>query len=119
MFCINIALGNTSWRLLFKDGEKARESFNYLFPPMAGEKTCVQLTDDFGQQLALKLSAIHGAMLENMDETKMAHIEVALHQARTQNAAQRAAQSDPSLKSPMIGGGPAVLTPGMNNGRGF
>ena len=110
MFCLNVALGNTSWRLLFRDEEKAQEAFSIFVKRYAPQFTVV---DDFGQTLVAQAESVHGAMLEDMDKTKMAHVEMALHQARTQNLATKMAQTDPSLKTPAMG--PSVLNP-MGNG---
>ena len=97
MFIINVALGNTSWRLLFKDEEKATHIYKRLTETSSGCPLAV--SDDFGQTLYANPSSIHGFMLEDMDKTKMAHVEMALHQARTQSLATKMAQSDPALKA--------------------
>ena len=114
MFCLNIALGNTSWRLLFKDAEKAKAAYDNLKPlPMSPAN--IQVEDDFGQTACLSMSSIQGLMLEDMDKTKLAHVEMALHQARTQNLATKMAQSDQGLRASSMMQGPAVLNP-MNGG---
>jgi len=53
-------------------------------------------------------------MLENLDESQLAYIEMALHQARVQAKANERAQSDSVLRNAKRG--PAVITPGMNGG---
>lgn len=113
MFIINVALGNTSWRLLFKEEEKARETF--IFINSSPDDFRLRLEDDFGQTFSGYRHNIHGVMLEDMDKTKMAHVEMALHQARTQNLATRMAQHDPALKANSTMGGPSVLNP-VGNG---
>lgn len=110
MFCLNIALGHTSWRLLYKTEENALEAvarFNVI--------DTVKVADDFGQALEAKVASIHGYMLEDMDKTKLAHVEMALHQARTQNLATKTAQTDPGLRTAQAINGPSVLSP-MGNG---
>jgi hypothetical protein len=62
-------------------------------------------------------ASIHGWALENLDESKMAHCERMLHQARTQGQAQRMAESDPSLRMNMQVRGAPVLSPLGPNGR--
>lgn len=54
-------------------------------------------------------------MVEDMDKTKMAHIEMALHQARTQIAGNKAAEADPAIRTASMMRGPAVINP-MGNG---
>jgi len=55
-------------------------------------------------------------MLEDMEKSKLAHIERGLHQARTQAKAQQAATQDPVLKSAAMMRGPAMIDP-MGNSR--
>ena len=109
MFCVNVAIGNTCWRLLYRDEEKAKAAFklasNLLFTEI------VVLEDDFGQKCALQPSAVHGSMFEDLDKAKMANVELFLHQQRVQAMATKAAQSDPGLRAASLMNGPAVLTP--------
>lgn len=115
MFIINVALGNTSWRLLFKD--EARAVTASLDLTTAWERNAdalISINDDFGQTIRMRGSAIHGMMTEDMDKTKMAHVEMALHQARTQGLATKMAQTDPALKA-QASMSPNVLNP-MGNG---
>jgi hypothetical protein len=78
-------------------------------------KTNVAFTDDFSQQASIDGSAIAGALIEDMEKSKMAHIERALHQARTNARTQVAARSDPVLKNIATMQGPPMLQP-MPNG---
>ena len=114
MFCLNVALGNTSWRLLFRDAEKAKAAFQVLNSDFA---TQVSVEDDFGQTLVAFGESMHGLMLEDMDQTKMAHVEMALHQARTQSLATKMAQTDQTLKADSMARGPAIIAPMSGNGR--
>lgn len=114
MFIVNVALGNTSWRLLFKDEAKALGEFNLICAQLH-EASPIKMQDEFGQTFFGNTSAIHGVMFEDMDKTKMAHVEMALHQARTQGLATKMAQHDPALKAQSNMGGPSVLNP-MGNG---
>ena len=110
MFIINVALGNTSWRLLFKQEDSAKIAFEAL--TKGAER--ISILDDFGQELSTQPKVVHGVMLEDMDKTKMAHVEMALHQARTQGLATKMAQTDPALKA-QSAMSPSVLNP-MGNG---
>lgn len=111
MFCVNIALGNTVWRLLFKDETNAQVAFKDC---QRADMDNLTLLDDFGQQCFLALPVV-GAMFEDLDKAKMANIELFLHQQRVQVAAQKAAQADPGLRASTAMGGPAVLTPFSRN----
>lgn len=111
MFIINVALGNTSWRLLYKTEDRARLAYELISNPVIEN---LILDDDFGQQLCAKAAHVYGFMLEDMDKTKMAHVEMALHQARTQGLATKMAQHDPALKAQSTMS-PSVLNP-MGNG---
>lgn len=111
MFIINVALGNTSWRLLFKEEGTAVSAYDSA---MEAGRELISIVDDFGQHMTASAASIHGVMLEDMDKTKMAHVEMALHQARTQGLATKMAQTDPTLKA-NAAMSPSVLDP-MGNG---
>lgn len=110
MFCITIAMGNTAWRLMYKSEEKATEHFAILVDPDSptGE---IKLKDDYGQICAIRVSSIHGFMFEDLEKSKLANVELFLHQQRVQNMAQKAAQSDPGLRASSLMGSPRVLDP--------
>ena len=112
MHSLTLIIGMTAWQLLYKSKETADRATNNVLGP--GE---LDLTDDFGHRLVCKREAVVGVMFEDMEQTKLAHVERAVHQARTQNLAQQRAQSDPALRMAMQG--PAVLSPGINGGRMF
>ena len=116
MFCLNIALGNTSWRLLFKDADTAKVAFTILD---SRNDPDIKIEDDFGQTLVAHVDSMHGLMLEDLDKTKMAHVEMALHQERTKVLAQNMAQTDPALKAASARQGPAIIAPMGNGARPF
>lgn len=115
MFRLNIAMNGVQWPLLFKEEEKAKE--NWMLVTAFKPEQCVSIEDDFGQQFAAPCINISGVMLEDLDKTRQAHIELSLHHARMQSAAQAAAKADPALRQAMFSGSPAVINP--VNGRGF
>ena len=110
MFCVNIAVGNSCWRLLFRDEEKAKAVFESLKPLPIGTKT-INAEDDFGQICTITVESTHGLLFEDLDKAKMANVELFLHQQRVQNMAQKAAQSDPGLRANSLMNGPAMLNP--------
>lgn len=117
MYSLSIMFGpaNAMWTLMFHDEVKAAEAFQLLNTGDAN--TVTHLTDDFGQKVYLKQSAIHAAMLEDLDQSKQAHIETALHRARTQARAQTLASNDPILRNAAAMNSPAVFSPMGNGGR--
>ena len=125
MYSVSVSFGVVCWRLLYKTEEKAHEHFNFVTETIHDDKTKnfnvnekIKLEDDFGQRCSIKGSEISGVMLEDMDQSKVGAIEMALHNARTQNSAQRQAESDPTLRASRMAPGPAIISPmGGMNGR--
>lgn len=98
----------TSWALLFKSPEAADRAVIDLEKP---DSSVVTIIDDFGQRATLKAESIHGFMLEDMEQSKLAQIERGLHFERTKARANQMAQSDPVLKNAAMMQGPAMLSP--------
>ena len=112
MYSLTVVFGTptTTWRLLFKNKEGADQANGLLSDhPMQD----MRVSDDFGQTVNIRASTIHGRMLENLEESQLAYVEMALHNARVQAKAQTRAGSDPVLRSAQRG--PAVLSP-LNGG---
>jgi len=111
MHAITLTVGPLAWSLLFKTAEKAQEAWTLYKTNSESE---VEIADDFGQIVHAFPGALTGGMLEDLNETKRAHIERALHQARMQNEVQQAAEADAGLR---LRRGPAMLSPmGMPGG---
>jgi hypothetical protein len=108
MFAVNLALGNSVWRLLYKDEEKAQAAMEMT---STRNGSMISLEDDFGQKCYFPLSELQGSMYEDLDKAKMANVELFLHQQRVQVMATKAAQSDPGLRASSMMNGPAVLSP--------
>jgi hypothetical protein len=96
MFSLTIVFGPGPmvWTLMFKTEEAAKSAKGKLDDEM---QEYVWLEDDFGQNCTITAKSISGYMLENMERSKLAHIERALHQARTQAKGAEIADSDPVL----------------------
>ena len=119
MFSLTISFGPgpTMWTLMWRDKDRAYVAYQVYAhhnTAMPTDMGILDLTDDFGQQCRLQRNVIHGVMLEDMELSKLAVIERALHQARTQAKAAEAAESDQVLRVARTRSGPAVLMPGMN-----
>ena len=108
MFSLTLAVGTHSWRLLYRDADRAMIAYSEAIAPC-------EIADEFGQLVKISEGALIGACLEDLDKSKMGLVEMALHQARTQNAAQAAAQADPSLRAMRQNAGSPILSP-MGNG---
>jgi hypothetical protein len=83
------------WTLMFKTEDKARLNVSTLNQSPLGQVT--RFVDDFGQECDIITDELKGWMLEDMEQSKLAHIERALHQARTQAKGAEIADSDPVL----------------------
>ena len=122
MYLLTVVFGPmaTQCALLFKTkeaAEKAYESFSIIPLQTHGPTATFRLEDDFGQRVCLSSADLRGIMLEDMSHSQLAHIERALHQAKMQAKGQKMAQADPELRE--AARGPAVLSPGMQNGPMF
>ena len=125
MHMLTVVFGPTSTSLafLFRNEERAREELGGLEKSISlfgeTEISFVVINDDFGQRATIRIKSLNGFLLEDMEQSKLAHIERGLHNARTQARANQAAQSDPVLKSAMAGMSPvnpAMLSPMGNSG---
>ena len=116
MFCISLKFNNepSMWTLLYNDEAKAKTEWVVYCD--ATMDTPVHLSDDFGQAVVVNRSSISGAMFEDMDKSKLAHIERALHHARMQQEGQKLAAADAQLRAGQHG--PSIIAPmgGMNGG---
>ena len=118
MHLLTIAFGGMgmAWKFGFKTAEAAEKAYaaahNSIGHPGSAMAPPVEIKDDFGQRGKFG-AEITGALLENLDETKLLHVEHALHNAKTQAALQSRAQGDPTLKFMQQNGpgGPAMISP--------
>lgn len=118
MFSMTISFGNSGTQLLFKTKETfeaAKEKYrSSKATNFEGDE--LHLLDDFGMEIVVKRTAIHGAMFEDMNETKAGHTERWLHQARIQMANEKASMSAQDIAAHMRTRSqqPAVLAPSFN-----
>jgi hypothetical protein len=110
MYRVTVVFGPTALGFMFKSKEKAETHKNFRTDHPTQD---LIIDDDFGQHAEIKAMSIHGIIVEDMDQAKLAQVELMLHNTRVQHAAQQRAQSDPGLARRS----PSVLTPmpgGMN-----
>jgi hypothetical protein len=98
MFSLTIVFGPGPmvWTLMFKTEDKARLNVSTLNQSPLGQVT--RFVDDFGQECDIITDELKGWMLEDMEQSKHAHIERALHQARTKITADKLAEADPVIR---------------------
>lgn len=119
MHSLTIAFGPTGamWAFLFRTKEAADVAHKDVCLVQGSPGDVVTVSDEFGQTATFMGDRIHGIVLEDLERTKMAHVERALHQARLQAKAQQMAQGDATLKAAQMMSGPAMLSPGGNGFR--
>lgn len=108
MYCLSIMFGPgpAGWALFFKTKEAADSAWQHVI-----DEETISITDDFGHLCCVKRATVHGTMLEDMDQSKLAHIERALHQARTNAETQSRAEADPMIRNAQMKRGPSVISP--------
>lgn len=102
---------------LFKSPQLADKAYFDIETAKQSKAGSVNIIDEFGQRGCFEVATVHGFVLEDMDQSKLAHIERGLHQMRTQAKAQQMAGSDPALRTAAMTQGPAILSPMPGNGR--
>jgi biopolymer transport protein ExbB/TolQ len=97
MFSLTIVFGPGPmvWTLMFKNGEEATRA-KRLADNFSTDN--LHLVDDFGQNCTITGKDIHGTMLEDLEQSKFAHIYRALHQTKTKIDADKMMDSDPAIK---------------------
>jgi hypothetical protein len=120
MFLISVVVGPTVFPLMFKQEETVRvaaEHLSYNPGHAPSSSDWIAIIDDFGHTLSCPREKMGGFLLEDMDKSKLAHCERALHNQRTQNMAQKMAEADPALRMARGTNGPGVITPfpGLNH----
>lgn len=123
MFSLTIVFGPGPmvWTLMFKTREAAEVAVEII--EVAKKNGDIHAEDDFGQKCKINPNELHGYMLEDLEQSRLAHIERALHQARTQAKGTELADADPVLRQARMkaqgGLGMIQPVPGgmMTNGR--
>jgi hypothetical protein len=111
MFTVVLLVGAQSFRLMYHSEEKARQAANMS----SWTDVLVYIEDDFGQEFSGRRNSISGCVFEDLEKSKLAHVELALHQQRMQFLAQKMASADPGLRTMAAMNGPGVITPFPRN----
>lgn len=113
MHSLTVIFGPASLRFLFKSKEKA-DTFRAFRSDHPAQDLIID--DDFGQHAEIKALSIHGIIVEDMDQARLAGVEMTLHNTRIHALATQRAQSDPALRAAHRGPGVISPVPGMNGG---
>lgn len=119
MYSLSVIVGPVVWSFMFKTEEEARKAQLHIATTVEPSSSTLTadcpfaVTDDFGQSATIRPSSIHGFMLEDLDQTKLAHIERTLFNALVQTEGAKRAQSDPRFRAPTL------ATPMINPGIPF
>lgn len=103
MFALSVCFGpaNTVWRFLFNEEPAARAAYSSLrFNAPQGSFDDVEIVDDYGQSARFHGYA-NGVMLEDLDKSKIAHVEHTCHEQRIRAAASTRLTNDPEIKAAM------------------
>jgi hypothetical protein len=109
MWTIACIVGPASFALLFKSEESAKAAQRVCEIGISGQ--AAQVEDDFGQLLAWHEGDLKGYLMEDLEQSKLARVEFALHQQRTTILAQKAAESDTIIRNHKRMQGPASFDP--------
>ncbi len=115
MYSLSIAIGMMSWRMLYQDEERAKAAYLAL---KDNTVPTIEIADDYGQIGTFKPMACPALMLEDMDKSKIAEIDLALHRQKLQMLAQKMAAADPAIRAANMGSQMPLVNP-MGNGQGF
>ena len=117
MHKLTIVFGPTGtvWPLMFKTEEAAKAAYA-LVNEAVFTADSFELFDDFAQSVRIRAGQTQGAMLEDLEVSKLAHVEHQMHVWRVQALSQQTATTDPMLRAAAARQGPAVITPQGANG---
>jgi hypothetical protein len=107
MFSISIAMGRGTpvvWALLYRTKEKALEASLKLHESQ-GE---ISLNDEFGQTIHVVKANVVGILTEDLEQSRVAHLERAIHEQKIRAAVGTRMRSDPAFRD-ITPAGPAVL----------
>lgn len=104
MFSLTVCFGPqaTAWAFMFKTEESLNKALDQFEKDRA-------VMDDFGQRACF--DKIHGHIVEDMNLSKLAHQERAIHMERMKAAVTQQVQTDPALRAVRAGNGPAIVSP--------
>lgn len=112
MFSLSIAVGRTQpivWTLMFRTKKAADDAISML-RDAAGD---ISLTDEFGQTFDGAKTDIVASMFEDLEQSRLAHVERTLQVELIKAAVITRMRGNPAFNS-LTGAGPAMLQPMMN-----
>lgn len=99
MYSLTIVFGPAAWQFMFRTPEKL-ETFKQFRANNPAQDVIID--DDFGQHAEIKAASIHGIQIENLEETRIVHIERAVHQGKIQRDAQQRFSREPGVRVPVL-----------------
>jgi hypothetical protein len=109
MFAITLIIGQMPFSMMWRTEKAAQSAVDLLTPKFESpQDEWLKFSDDFGHSVGVPRSNVKGYIFEDMDQTKLAHCERALHQQKTQNLAQKMAEADPGIRASRMVNGPML-----------
>jgi hypothetical protein len=101
---LTVVFGPASWQFMFRSKEKAEQYAHFRNDHPTQD---LIIDDDFGQHAEIRASSIHGIQIENLEESRLVHVERVVHDIKIRSAAQQRAQREPALSRvmPVLNGG--------------
>ncbi len=105
MYTISLSAGQAMWKLVYKERPeeqiaslRAFQDQQHFHQQLAGQKS-ITLSDDFGQEATIAAGSLNAVLVEDLDLSQEAMIQLGIHQQITQLKYNQRAQSNPTLKS--------------------
>jgi hypothetical protein len=111
MFSLSIIVGPTCWLMMFKKREKLDSAIEHIKNAKSAGTGTIRLTDDYGHTAEIDVVQVYGFLTEDMNESKFAHRDRAIHEAHVRIDIQHAMQTDPKLRTAQMAQGPPILSP--------
>lgn len=115
MYSVSVLYGSTSWLLMYREEATAKAAIAILNSTpapatgiqMPGDR---EVSDDFGQTIYMTTRPT-AVMFEDMEKSKLLHVEHHIHRAHIQQDVIKRAETDQALRARSQG--PAILTPNI------
>lgn len=111
MFSLSLIVGNTSIALMYTDAAKAKAAYDTIGTMAMGQT--FELTDDFGQAITMQRSSIHAHLLEDLNKTKIAHVERLHFNDVVRAEAMKRAQTNQTTREAFRPPSPIIGMPGI------
>lgn len=110
MFSLSVFVGTASVALMFSDKEKAQAAYSNIMSMLVGQPW--EIEDEFGHRIYLTQKPAL-AVLEDLDKSRLAHIERQHFVDTIRADAMKRAQTNPKTREAFRPPSPPMLVPGM------